>query len=277
MTPRTSRPFGAREVGEAARVLRVAPAPRHADHDVDQDLADPAVAAASIVSSESTATVTRAAVGARQLADARASGAQRLVGEQEIVTEAGRSHAFHLAWRRAAEPGVAVCVEPPRERGRLPRLDVRTQPRTGPCVAHRVDVVFEGLAVDEEGGRRQIIDAHVGAGWHIGQRSILRLPTSMATSGVPHTPHTSWWYTCRGSAGVLVTMRLRRTPSRNQRVSVSQIDFDLGSIECAPGGQGMDPVDEQDLGPEHVADAGDHGLIEQQRADRLRGSLHRFG
>ena len=67
----------------------------------------PPLAAASTVSSESTAAVTRA-VPLRARAPRRsADGAEHLVREQQVVAEAGRGHALHLADGGAAERAVA--------------------------------------------------------------------------------------------------------------------------------------------------------------------------
>ena len=85
-------------------------------------------AAASIVSGESTATVIRV--------DRLARGHPRqplriegLVGQQQVVADAGLRHADHLAWRRAGERVVAGSHLRGGERRALVRLDVRAQRR----------------------------------------------------------------------------------------------------------------------------------------------------
>lgn len=46
------------------------------------------------------------------------------------------------------------------QRRRLERLDVGPQPGTGPDLGHGGDVVGEGVAIDDQGGRGQVRDLH---------------------------------------------------------------------------------------------------------------------
>ena len=72
----------------------------------------------------------------------------------------------------------------------------------------------------------------------------------------------------RGRRGSVVTIRPERRPAR---ISVTRSDHSgaqRDSSSVAPGQVRVDAVAEQDLGPVHVADAGDHRLVHQQPGDR---------
>ena len=71
-----------------------------------------------------------------------------------------------------------------------------------------------------------------------------------------------------------VTMRLRRTPRRSWSRSHVHIGEQLVLGERPARPAGVDAERPQHLGPVDVADAGDHGLVEQQRADRRRRAAH---
>ena len=116
----------------------------------------PLRAAASIVASESTATVTRAPHSRQRT---QAVVVDRLVREEEIVGEAGAGQAEQLARRRTGEAEVAAARLLPRERGALVRLHVRPQPRAGKRGGHRVEVAGERRRVDHQRRSREIGDA----------------------------------------------------------------------------------------------------------------------
>ena len=123
----------------------------------------PLRAAASIVASESTATVTRAPQSRER---AQAVVVDRLVGEEQIVAEAGAGQAEQLARRRAGETEVAAARLLAREGGALVCLHVRPEPRAGKRGGHRVEVAGERRRVDHERRSREIGDAH-----HVPHRS----------------------------------------------------------------------------------------------------------
>ena len=65
---------------------------------------------------------------------AEAAGVEHLVGQQQVVAQAGRGHALHLAEGGAAEARVAGVGQVAGQRGRLERLDVGSQPCAGPAL-----------------------------------------------------------------------------------------------------------------------------------------------
>ena len=83
----------------------------------------PACAAAAIVASLSTASVTPAVVAERG-EHLQPAWIDDLVGDEEVVAEAGRGHADRLPWGGAREPAVAGRQLPGGERGALVGLDV---------------------------------------------------------------------------------------------------------------------------------------------------------
>jgi hypothetical protein len=79
-------------------------------------------------------------------------GIEDLVGEEQIVPEAGRSHALDLAHGRAREVAMAGVREVPGERRRLERFHVRTETVARQCRTDGGDVVFERRPLDDEAG-----------------------------------------------------------------------------------------------------------------------------
>ena len=96
---------------------------------------------------------------------AEPAGVEHLVGQQQVLAEAGRRHPLDLADRRAGEAGVPALGHEPGERGGLERLDVRPQPAARQRLGHRVEVRLEQRALHEQGRRLQLGDLHGAAVW----------------------------------------------------------------------------------------------------------------
>ncbi len=159
MTPRTPRPLSPRVVGEPSCVVGVASAPRQPDVHVDEHLADARVAAAaSIVASLSTATVTRASASAAIALEPLRVDA--LVREQQVLAEPGLRHPDDLEWRRARERAVADGELLGRERGALVRLHVRTAAAARERRGHRREVVLQIGRFDDQCGSLELGEAH---------------------------------------------------------------------------------------------------------------------
>ena len=155
MTPRTSSPARAGGVGEPAGVRRAAMPQRGSPTFTSMSTSRmPLAAAAASVASLSTATVTRA--GARGHGP-QAARVERLVGEQQVVAEAGRGHAHDLAGRGAGEGRwpCRACA-----RARAVHLWALTWGRSGGAGAggrHGGEVVLEGVDIDHERRRGQVV------------------------------------------------------------------------------------------------------------------------
>ena len=159
--PAHGEAVASRQIGEAAGVAGLAAAARQADVDVDDDLAHGAAGGGRRGDG---------GVGVDRDGDARlhagqALGLQGLVGEQEVVPEAGRRHADHLPHRRAAEGAMADGRLAAGQLGALVRLDVRAQARPRQGRGHGAQVVLEGGGVDQQGRRDEVVDR-----WHDGPR-----------------------------------------------------------------------------------------------------------
>ncbi len=118
----------------------------------------PAVAAASIVASLSTATVTRASRSAA-IALSRA-GIDALVREEEVFAEARLRHSDDLEWRGARERPMPDCELLRRERGALVRLHVGAAAAAGQRRGHRREVVVQIGRFDDQCGGRKLGEAH---------------------------------------------------------------------------------------------------------------------
>ena len=117
----------------------------------------PAAAAAAIVASESTATVTGGVEPRHRPQPLRVD---RLVGQQQVVAEPRRGHADDLSRRRARERRVAGLRLDARQRGALVGLDVRTQRRARSGGRHRRHVAVDRRRIGHERGRPQLRDQH---------------------------------------------------------------------------------------------------------------------
>ena len=89
-----------------------------------------------------------------------ATGIENLVGDQQVLTHPGRGHADRLAWRGAGERSMTESVLVTGDRRALVCLHMRTQPATGVGSCHRLQIGVEEIGVDDERGRRQIVDEH---------------------------------------------------------------------------------------------------------------------
>ena len=140
-------------VGEPPGVVDVAAAPWQADLHVDQHRADPAADRGI----EGRVRVDRDGDLRRRPRSRPSRSVSRVsLASRRSSPRPGRHHPFDLARRRGAERGVARVGQAARQRGRLERLDVRPQRRSGPALAHRVDVAVERRQVDDEGRRADV-------------------------------------------------------------------------------------------------------------------------
>ncbi len=70
-------------------------------------------------------------------------------------------------------------------------------------------------------------------------------------------------------------MRSSATPCRSIATIVAHNPSNTGARDLVAGSARVDPVDEQRLGPVHVADAAHHLLLEQQLSDRRKATNDR--
>ena len=117
----------------------------------------PPSTAASMVASESTATVTRV-VGDDQAPEA--VGVEHLVGKEQVFDQPGRGQAFDLVDRRGREARVTQLALALGEHRALVGLHVRTQPCARQRVGHGRQVVLERGDVDQQRRGLELGDPH---------------------------------------------------------------------------------------------------------------------
>ena len=91
---------------------------------------------------------------------AEPGGIDHLVGEEEILAEAGPRHALHLGDGGAGEPRVAVGGLARRQCRALVRLHVGPQPVPRQGLRHGAEVGLESRCVDHECRRRELRGLH---------------------------------------------------------------------------------------------------------------------
>ncbi len=148
-------------IGQPGGVAGIAAAAGQAHFDVDQDLTD----AGGRDRVDRLGRVDRHRdPGAVLLAEggqpAQAPGIDDLIGQQEVGAESGGGEAFHLPDRRGAEGVVTRGGQPPGQRGRLERLDVRAQRPAGPARPHCRHVGRKRGVIDDERRGGEVAEEH---------------------------------------------------------------------------------------------------------------------
>ena len=156
MTPRTSRPRLRARSASRAGVVGRAPAAGQADVHVDQHLADAAGARRRWSPRESTATVTRAPHSA--IAASRPGRRVSFASSRSSPRPAaGHAHRSPAASRTNARCPTAACSA-----GERSHLCAFTWGRSARRAArrHRGEVVLRVVAVDDQRGRREVLQLH---------------------------------------------------------------------------------------------------------------------
>ena len=147
----------ARSLGQPAGVRGTAAAAGESDVDVDEHLTD----AGSRRGGDRLLRVDgHGHAGAGPGERAEPGGVGHLVGQEEVLAEAGVGHALHLGNGGAGEPCVPVRGLASRQRRALVRLHVGTQPVPGQGLRHGAQVGLESRRVDHEGRRRELRGLH---------------------------------------------------------------------------------------------------------------------
>ena len=137
----------------ALRVRGVAAAPRHADVHVDEALAE----AGRGRGRDRGVGVDRDRDAGIELGHgAQAVGVDDLVGQQQVLAEAGRAMPITSRGVAQVKPVVTDVVLSSRQRRALVGLDVRAAAGARERRSHRVEVRVEATAVDDERRRREV-------------------------------------------------------------------------------------------------------------------------
>ena len=111
-----------------------------------------------MVSSESTATVMRAPPSA---SSAEPAGVEHLVGQQQVVAEAGGGHALHLrGWWRSRSARWPASASRRASAVDLNALTWGRRRGPGQAAAITATLLVEGVEIDDEGGRGEIVGEH---------------------------------------------------------------------------------------------------------------------
>ncbi len=116
------------QLGQGTGVVGRTAAARQADVDVDQDLAQPGPLG-GVHGGRRVHRHRHPGPGRHQ--GAQAGRVEHLVGQEEVLTQAGRHHPLHLPDGGAGEPGVAAAALVAGQLGALVGLDVGPQPLAG--------------------------------------------------------------------------------------------------------------------------------------------------
>ena len=166
-------------VGQPAGVARIAPAPGQTDVDVDDDGGD----ASRHRRVDGGFRIDRHChPGAGSGHFSEAPGVDHFIGQEEVVTEAGGGHPFHLGDGGAGEAAVAVGRLPVGQCRALVGLHVGTQARTGETGGHQRQVVLQRGGVHHQSRGCQVSRLHPRPSRH------WRRPTTVTGSSGPRSP-----------------------------------------------------------------------------------------
>ena len=90
----------------------------------------------------------------------QAGGVQHLVGQQQVVTEAGSDHSQHLSRGRAGERAMPVRPLCRGQRGAFVGLHMRPQGAARMGGGHGGQVGLQQVSVDDQRWSRQVVNIH---------------------------------------------------------------------------------------------------------------------